>query len=241
VGSANKAVPIAESASKQQLLADFPESISARKGPSGFGKFITHVVSTRPRCERFNIEFIPRQLILDQRMLQRYPQPSANFREPAALDWLHAISESNGILSAILVVIHPKLYDAGWKATKYLGNTPETGTKELLDGWASVFSGVSVISNCITMLHWDVNSRANWYDILLTLGPYENCDLKLPGLGISLEYGPGTVVGILGKVLEHAVPSFKGDRVCYAYFMRNNVHEWAKIAGKDWMETSYYK
>jgi len=34
--------------------------------------------------------------------------------------------------------------------------------------------------------------------------------LKLPGLGISLEYGPGTVVGIAGKVLEHEVPSFDG-------------------------------
>jgi len=86
-------------------------------------------------------------------MSQRYLQPSANFREPAALDWLHAISESNGILSAILAVIHPKLYDAGWKATKYLGNTPKTGAKELLDGWASVFSGVSIISNRITTLH----------------------------------------------------------------------------------------
>jgi len=83
------------------------------KGPSGFGKFITHMVSTRPQCECFNIEFIPQQLILDQRMLQWYPQPSANFREPATLDWLHAISESYGIWSTILAVIHPKLYDAG--------------------------------------------------------------------------------------------------------------------------------
>jgi len=70
VGSANKAVPIAESASKQQLLVDFLESISAQKGPSGFGKFITRMVSTRPQCECFNIEFIPWQLILDQRMSQ---------------------------------------------------------------------------------------------------------------------------------------------------------------------------
>jgi len=65
--------------------------------------------------------------------------------------------------------------------------------------------------------------------------------LELPGLGITLEYGPGTVVGISGKVVEHAVPSFEGDRVCYAYFMRNNVHEWAKVLGSDWMNKKYYK
>ena len=157
------------------------------------------------------------------------------------MDWLHAISESNGILSAILAVIHPKLYDAGWQAIKCLGDTPEIGTKDLLDKWASVFSSVSVISNRITTPHRDISSRPNWYDILVILGSYQNCDLKLPGLGISLEYGPGMVVGISGKVLEHAVPSFKGDRVCYAYFMRNNVHKWSKVPCKDWMETSYYE
>jgi hypothetical protein len=157
------------------------------------------------------------------------------------LDWLDAISESNGILSAILAVIHPKLYDAGWQVINHLGDTPEFGAQDLLDKWASVFSGVAVISNRDTPPHRDRSSRANWYDILATLGRYQNCDLELPGLGISLEYGPGTVVGIAGKVLEHAVPSFEGDRVCYAYFMRDNVHEWAKIPCRYWMHTGYYK
>ncbi len=56
-----------------------------------------------------------------------------------------------------------------------------------------------------------------------------------------MEYGPRTVVGISGKVLEHAVPNFEGDRVCYVYFMRNNVYEWANIPGSNWMYTKYYK
>ena len=65
--------------------------------------------------------------------------------------------------------------------------------------------------------------------------------MELPSLGISLEYGPGTVAGISGYALEHAVPGFKGDRVCYVYFMRNNVHKWAKVLGSDWMHTKYYE
>ena len=40
-------------------------------------------------------------------MLQRYPKPSANFIKPAASDWRDAISKSNLILSAILVVMNP--------------------------------------------------------------------------------------------------------------------------------------
>ena len=57
---------------------------------------------------------------------------------------------------------------------------------------------------------------------------------------MSLEYGPGMVVGLLGATLEHEVPRFKGERVCYAYFMRDNVHEWAGVSGYTWMATEYY-
>ena len=173
--------------------------------------------------------------------MQQYPQVSANFRLPAALDWLDTISESNAILSAILAVIHPHLYDAGWQTTKCLRGTAEIDPQDLLSRWASVFSGVSVISNRTTPPHRDLNSRAHWYDILATLGSYRGCNLELPGLGISLEYGPGTVAGISGYALEHAVHAFEGDRACYAYFMRNNVHEWAKVPGSDWMHTKYYE
>jgi len=112
-------------------------------------------------------------------MSQELLQASVNLRSPVALDWLDAISESNGILSAILAVIYPKLYDAGWQTINHLGDAPKFGDQDILDQWVSVFSGI----------------------------------------GIS------TVVGIAGKVLEHAVLSFKEDRVYYAYFMRDNVHE----------------
>ena len=174
-------------------------------------------------------------------MSQPHPQVSANFREPAALDWLDSISESNAVLSAILAVMHPKLHDAGRQVATRLRDTPGIRPQSVLCRWASVFNGISVISNRSTPPYRDISSRSNWYDILATLGAYQGCNLKLPGLGISLEYGPGTVVGISGKVLEHAVDDFTGDRVCYAYFMRRNVHEWANVPCSDWMKSNYYE
>ena len=170
-----------------------------------------------------------------------YPKASTNFSKPAALDWLHAISESNTIFSAILAVIHPKLYDAGMWTIKCLRDTPQVDPHDVLSQWASIFSGVAVISNHSTLPHQDISSRFHWYDILVTLGRYRNCNLKLLGLGISLKYSPGMVVGISGKVLEHEVSDFEGDRVCYAYFMRDNMHEWANIPASDWMYTKYYE
>jgi hypothetical protein len=80
-------------------------------------------------------------------MVQQHPQVLANFSSAAALDWLDAASESNSILSAILAVIHPTLYDAGRQTVKCLRNTPEIDPQDVLSRWASVFSGVTVISN----------------------------------------------------------------------------------------------
>jgi len=39
-------------------------------------------------------------------------------------------------------------------------------------------------------------------------------------------------VGISGKLLEHAVLSLKEIEYAMAYFMRNNVHEWANVSSK---------
>ena len=155
-----------------------------------------------------HMESILWQLILNQATMQQYPQTSANFSSPATLDWLDTISESNAILSTILAIIHPQLYDAGWQTAKCLRNT------------------------C---------SQSNWYDMLVTLGRYWNCNLKLLGLGVSLEYGPSMVLGISESVLEHAAPCFEGDRVCYPYFMRNNMHEWMNVPVSDLKYTKYYE
>ena len=173
-------------------------------------------------------------------MSQRFPKPSTNFIKPAALDWLDAIAESNAILSAILVVMNPALYDAGWEMVKCLRATPEIDS-HILSRWASIFSGISVISNRNTPAHQDGNSRWNWYEILATLESYQDCLLELPGVGISLKYSPGMVVGLLRNMLEHKVGDFEGDKVCYAYFMRDNVQDWAKVTASDWMNAKYYK
>jgi hypothetical protein len=156
------------------------------------------------------------------------------------MNWLEDISESNAILSAILGVIHPHLYNSGWNTFSRLRQTAEIARQDVLQDWTSVFSGTSVIFNGNVRAHRDGQSRHNWYDLLATLGCYRNCNLELPGLGLTLEYGPGTVVGLSGMVLEHQVSHFEGERISYAYFMRDAVHEWANVPGATWMKTDYY-
>jgi Oxygenase domain of the 2OGFeDO superfamily len=178
------------------------------------------------------------------KMTQDPPQACAVFKRPGAMEWLDAISQSNSILSAILAVIHPELHDAGKETFNRLRQHASIERQDVLHQWTSAFSGVSVIFNRLTPPHRDLKSRRHWYDLLVTLGCYRDCDFKLPGLGFSLEYGPGTVIGLGGMMLEHEVPHFGGEspeRVCYAYFMRDRVHEWAKVPGRSWMTMSHYQ
>lgn len=182
-----------------------------------------------------------RQLISNEETVQKCPQAGAPFKSRAALDWLDLLSESNSILCAILAVIHPGLYGAGRETLNRLRKAPGIERQDVLSRWTSVFNGVCLICNRDTPAHRDGNSAPHWYDLLVTLGEYNNCSLELPGVGISLKYDPGTVVGLSGMALEHKVASFEGQRVCYAYFMRDNVHEWAGVPWGTWMNTSYYE
>ena len=146
--------------------------------------------------------------------MQDQLQTSLNLRSCTyASEWLNAMLESNAVLSAILAVIHPSLYDAGWKTMNRLRNTPWIEDHDVIMQWASTFSSASVISNRITPLHRDQNLRYNWYDMLVTSGNYGNCNLKLLGIEVSLKYGPGTVVDISGYALQQEVPYFERDRV----------------------------
>ncbi|KAH9005831.1 hypothetical protein EDB86DRAFT_2780046, partial [Lactarius hatsudake] len=102
-------------------------------------------------------------------------------------------------------VIHPELYDASQDTLKVLRGHSEIQPQEILHQQTSVYSSISVICNHVTPAHWDVSSRKQWYDLLASVGCYQNCNLKLLGLGVSPEYGPGSVVGVLAAMLEHQV------------------------------------
>ena len=145
------------------------------------------------------------------------------------------------ILSTILSIIHPQLYQAGQETLNCLRQNPKIEHQDVLQKWTSVFNSVSVICNHTSLVHQDSESWHYWYDLLATLGPYQNCNLELPGLGLLLEYGLDAVVGLSGMMLEYEVAHFNGERACYAYSMKDNIHEWAGVPGGTWMKTDCYE
>jgi len=162
------------------------------------------------------------------------------------MTWLDEIQDLSALIGGILSIVHPTLYQVGLQAFKHLASDTSTVQEhnrylQILKLWTTPFSGMSVISNRETPIHRDVQSRHSWYDILLTLGDYSNGRIELPSLGVRLQYDPGTVVALAGKVVPHGVPECDGNRVCLAYFMRNNVHERAGVPIGSWMTSDTYK
>ncbi len=91
--------------------------------------------------------------------------------------------------------------------------------------WGSVFNALSIITNQMTPFHRDNQSWHSWFDLMLSIGDYPSAKLRLPGLGVSLEYKSGTLVGMSGRVLRHGVPQCEGERTCLVYYMRDKVQE----------------
>lgn len=48
--------------------------------------------------------------------------------------------------------------------------------------------------------------------------------MRLPDLGATLRYLPGTLVAVSGKIIRHGVPQWAGEeRFCIAHFMKDAV------------------
>ena len=98
-----------------------------------------------------------------------------------------------------------------------------------------VYTNISVIANRGTPLHCDPYSRLNWYDILVSVGEYKDCYLDIPTLSLKLEYSPGTIVAFSGRLLRHGVNKVDGHRCCFAYYMRDNIHNFLHVPATEWM------
>jgi hypothetical protein len=156
----------------------------------------------------------------------KYPlKVSASLRSsnvaPFGWAWLSGMEESTLLLSSLIRVMHPDLFEMGLEATAKMHQNPDLAEALLI--WTSIFNGVQVISNRETPVHRDHFSRWEWYDLLVTLGPYANATLEIPTVGLRFKYSSGTVVALCGRILRHGVSEVDGERICLAYYMRENV------------------
>ncbi|KAG1864347.1 hypothetical protein F4604DRAFT_1535688, partial [Suillus subluteus] len=83
--------------------------------------------------------------------------------------------------------------------------------------WPSIFSGLELIVNHVTLSHRDPGGAPSHYDMLVSLGIRDEAMFVIEDIGAELVYSPGTMVYIAGKVLKHSVSHWKiGERFVIA-------------------------
>lgn len=114
--------------------------------------------------------------------------------------------------------------------------------RELLKIWTSAFTGITVISNRKTPAHRDRGAAFQDYDILSSVGTHRLAKLLIHDFGVPFAYGPGTVVALCGRFLQHEVPEWEeGERVCYAHFMKRKVLEKLRSGAREWVTLDMFK
>ena len=169
---------------------------------------------------------------------------SAALLKAHSLKWLSEMKATSVLVGGILSIMHPELFATGIRCITELGQNYNDISKgsnlpEILESWGSPFNVISAIYNRNTPFHRDNGSAYPWYDILMPMGRYEDGRAEFPGLGLRLEYSPGSLVGHLGKVLRHGTKC-SGNHACIAFYMREAVVKEMEIPVGTWMTVAEY-
>lgn len=154
---------------------------------------------------------------------------SSSYASAEVQAWLSAMTVTESFWNAITAASAPDLFEVGSSAmSKVLQEV--TSLKRLkstaVSGWPSIFSGLEVIVNRVTLSHRDPGGSATLQDMLVSLGTGHTAKITLPDVRAELDYFPGTMLFISGLVLEHAVgPWDGGERFVIAHFMKDKVHD----------------
>jgi hypothetical protein len=146
------------------------------------------------------------------------------------------------ICNAITALVAPQQYDAGLAAIQLIKQGQHLhSAHQNLGSWNSVYSGFALIVNRETLPHRDAGGATMDYDLLVSGGTHETCNLDVYDLGLTLSYPPGTGVAIMGKPLRHGVKTWEGgERICQARFIKDAVHDRLGQRRPDWVLHSSY-
>ena len=141
-------------------------------------------------------------------------------------------------------IVQPELFDMGLEALRKLQLSPELCDTperlgEILGFWHLPFSALSVISNRVTPLHCDTGGRAEWLDLMLALGEYDNGQFNIPAFG-TFKYNPGTILGLSSKIFRHGA-TCEGNQVAIAFYMRDNVLNRLGLPSGTWFQQADYQ
>ena len=142
-------------------------------------------------------------------------------KKTAGQQFLREAQEPLALLTGILAVINPQQYQMGKEIKRRAMG--EGHCISPLEEWASVYTAMTVLANRSTRYHRDTGSRFEWYDLLTSLGPYNQAPLYIGPIGLRINNPPGTVCAFSGMALSHAVREICSSRISMAFYIREDM------------------
>ncbi|KAG2103726.1 uncharacterized protein F5147DRAFT_775850 [Suillus discolor] len=171
---------------------------------------------------------------------QFHPEVSAALKSDDAPSLCWAIRRLATLVAAALRVMHSGLYWSSLTTQMGLGVWADARQLEkmgnCLRGWASVFTVLTVMCNWYSPLHRDALSRAQWFDIMTSVGGYAPARMKMPNIGIEIAYNTGVMAGTSGRIVRHGVDRVNSDRVVWIWYMRDDVHQFIDVPRGDYSQ-----
>ena len=153
--------------------------------------------------------------------------------------WLDASKDFHALATAFLRVVHPALYNTATDVMKTL-STQEVIRPHITE-WGLPFTAVSLICNRETIQHRDLKTGETMYDLLVSVGPYGSTELEITQANLRVDYKPGTMVALTGRLLLHGVPRCNGSRLCQAYYFREHVFQRCRVMDPGFMTQERYR
>ncbi|KAF8124771.1 hypothetical protein EV363DRAFT_1177495 [Boletus edulis] len=151
--------------------------------------------------------------------------------------WLKEMAGINSIVSATMSIMHPDMHLHAREVMNRMwneaGDQNDSDMSDILHLWPSVFNVLSVMVNRCSPLHLDRGGSPQFLDHLLTVGHYENVDMYMPSFKRILSYPPGSMLAFSGQRVIHGVPMTQKDRACFAWYMRERVHQGMNVQRTD--------
>lgn len=168
--------------------------------------------------------------------------PSVHVRDARCSPWVAAAKEWEWLVNYAVMLIASRFHRECSAAVAMVKARQEDLQPQYIQNvrnWPSIFSGISVICNRETPAHIDNRGYDPAFDVLLTGGTYKTAWLVLEEIGGEFFYPPGTFVALNGRVFKHAVDDWdEGDRICYAHFVRDDVHAVLGCERAPWVNLS---
>ena len=143
-------------------------------------------------------------------------------------------------LNLPISLINPDLFQCGLEMLQKLHLSEQT--KDIAQQWQSIYTGIAVICNHRTPLHRAGKGRPEWFDTLLNYSkPGNSPRLVIDDLGLDLDYSGGAFVALCRSIFQHGVEFWgKGNRICYAHFMREAVRKCLDVTPAGWVYRKKY-